>query len=637
MKHPLSPLAILWLSTAPMMAGAQVLDLDEITVSANLTPTEISRSGSAVSTLEADDLHDATSPSLLGTLDSLPGVSVVQNGPMGTSATVNVRGLGSEYIAVRIDGIDVSDPSATQAGFNDFGGLSGMVFNRAELLRGAQSALYGGTAAAGVLTLETLGLETAPEGLRYDVALEAGSHDTASAGFNMTQSEGPLTLAMAISKVRSAGFSAADESAGNTEADGFSRERLALGAAYDLAPGLTIGANAFRRLSESEFDEYGATPQDGTPDETSAAAETGARIFLNSDIGAWRNAGQLSYYQIDRASVSPTVSGFAETFESAFRGERTQFNYTLSRDFGAAWKLSLGADATRDKVRSTTIPGGSATLDQHGVFAELIYSPSDRLDVTGTLRHDQHSSFGGFNTGRLTVAYRPDTETVLRGMISSGYRPPSTNELFAFYPGNYPTRGNPNLQPETNDAVEIGVDRFFGRGGKLSATVFHQEFDNEIRYSSCPLTANFSGCQPGTQSTYENESGKTLRQGLELAATVPLSQRLTLDGSYTLLDTADPQGDRLTGLPRHDLSLGLSVDTGAQTTARLSLQHVADRIDRQGPMPDYTVVGMSVTHQLSDQTEAYLRVDNLFDEDYQTIRGYGTSGRAAYFGVRASF
>ena len=32
-----------------------------------------------------------------------------------------------------------------------------------------------------------------------------------------------------------------------------------------------------------------------------------------------------------------------------------------------------------------------------------------------------------------------------------------------------------------------------------------------------------------------------------------------------------------------------------------------------------------------------MRVENLFDKEYQTSGGYGTSDRALYFGVRASF
>jgi vitamin B12 transporter len=40
---------------------------------------------------------------------------------------------------------------------------------------------------------------------------------------------------------------------------------------------------------------------------------------------------------------------------------------------------------------------------------------------------------------------------------------------------------------------------------------------------------------------------------------------------------------------------------------------------------------------VNDRIELYARVDNLFDEQYQTVAGYGTLGRAAYAGVRVKF
>ena len=49
------------------------------------------------------------------------------------------------------------------------------------------------------------------------------------------------------------------------------------------------------------------------------------------------------------------------------------------------------------------------------------------------------------------------------------------------------------------------------------------------------------------------------------------------------------------------------------------------------------MVNAGLNYAVSDTAELYLRVDNLFDEQYQTVAGYGTSDRALYFGVSASF
>ena len=49
------------------------------------------------------------------------------------------------------------------------------------------------------------------------------------------------------------------------------------------------------------------------------------------------------------------------------------------------------------------------------------------------------------------------------------------------------------------------------------------------------------------------------------------------------------------------------------------------------------MVNAQLGYAFDNGVDAYVRVENLFDTDYEPIPGYETSGRAAYFGLRASF
>jgi vitamin B12 transporter len=622
--------------TAPQLLAQEAFQLDEITVSAGVTVAPIARSGVSVSTLDSADLVQASTPSLSGALANLPGVNVTQNGPMGSTASVSVRGLSERYLAVRIDGVDATDASSPQVQFNDFGGLTAGMVQRAELLRGAQSALYGGTAIAGVLTLDTLALGQAPDGDRYDVSLEVGSFGTIASNFAMTRRVGVTTFGLALNAAQADGFSSAEENAGNTEADGFERSRAAFGVQHALANGWVLGGNLFRQISSGAFDEYDLTPQDGTTDETYGYVSTGARLFAQGQAWGWDHSVQYSYFGSKRSLVSPTVSPtsvFSGPYASAFDSKRNALRYTASRDMTQAVRLSLGADGTRDSVKTTALPGGNAILQQGGVFAELGYSPTEQLDLSVVLRRDHHTSFGGFNTGRLAVAYQLNDQTTLRGMASTGYRPPSSNELFAVYPGS---TGNPDLGPETSKGFELGVDHRYDNGANISLTAFANNTDDAITYQFCPDATN-AFCNGGSVSTYANIAGITQRKGYELSGSLPLGAVFSLDGSYTYLFTRSPSRAPLRRTPRHDLNLALSAKLGADTTARLSMQRIGNRPDGGTMMPDYDVYGFSLVHRLTDTAEAYLRIENLFDKQYQTISGYGTSDRAFYFGLRASF
>jgi vitamin B12 transporter len=93
-------------------------------------------------------------------------------------------------------------------------------------------------------------------------------------------------------------------------------------------------------------------------------------------------------------------------------------------------------------------------------------------------------------------------------------------------------------------------------------------------------------------------------------------------------------------VPEHDLTLGVSAQWTSQFSSSISLSHIAGRADDgfpSVPQADYTVVNADLSYEINDSATAYLRVNNLFDEEYQTTNGYGTSDRAVFFGVRAKF
>src|SRR5208337_1366438 len=77
-----------------------------VVYSANLVPTDASKVGSTVNVITEKDIEKQSRPFLQDYLETLPGVSVSQNGPAGSVSTVNIRGVGNPYIKVLVDGID---------------------------------------------------------------------------------------------------------------------------------------------------------------------------------------------------------------------------------------------------------------------------------------------------------------------------------------------------------------------------------------------------------------------------------------------------------------------------------------------------------------------------------------------------
>ena len=578
--------------------------LDEIVISGNLTETPASRTGATVETLSQDAIEATGKPDLAGLIDTLPGVSLTANGGPGAVTTVRVRGLPTRYAPVFLDGIDITDPSGTQQDLN-FGSFTTLGLGRVELSKGSQSSLFGSEAVAGVINLTTARPEE--EGTQVSIAIEAGSYDTFSTTFGLQQKTDRTELSLTLSRFETDGFSAADENDGATEADGHSSSTLLLSGAYDLSGTVRLGLSGF--IIDTETDQDGFGPTDGPG--TEFALRKGVRLFAEIE-------GETIDHEVS-ISASRTDRDYPTGFTNAFAGERREVRYLGETSIGAKSGLAFGAQFSREDFSADA---NSGTYDIASIFGEVTTAVTDDLDLALSLRADDHSEFGSEVTGRIAAAYRPREGTILRASAGTGFRAPSLFELFS------PCCGNVALQPETSQSVDLGIEQQLG-AATLKATVFYVEIDDLIDFGA---------------ASYVQVPGTTTSQGLELGLDYAFANGLIGFANYTLTDAENDDGEALFRVPEHDLTLGLRGNVTDRLSGSVTVQHVADLIDTDGgfpasaiDLPDYTVVNLSAAYELRDGIELFGRIDNVLDEEYQTTRGYGTSDRAAYVGLRATF
>lgn len=616
----------------PSGALAQDIALDEIVVTANRTETARSRTGISASVIDSADRGAGQPVGVADAFSRLPGLSVSQQGAFGSPATLRIRGADQRYIAVFFDGVRVTDPSGVQTQF-DFGTLPAFAADRIEVLRGSQSALWGGSAVAGVVNITSA--RPTEEGTSQEIIAEAGTYGTINLGYTLTQKAGPLETSLTLSHLRTDGFSAA---AAGTEADGGETSRLAASLRYQVSDTLALGASVFAQKTKAEYDGYDATFTLTDADNQQERLETGARLFAELAAGNTAHVFEITGFRVSRDYDQQDGSD-ADTLRdlSGFAGSRLTFGWQATTEMSQALQLVYGIDTMTEKARYTNLPAGIADTTISGAFAQALWAVTPNLDVSATLRGDDHSSFGSFTTGRLALAWRPGDRTTLRAAAATGFRAPSIDELFGSYPGS-DFVGNPTLTPEESTSLELGVEHAFGNGASVSATAFRLGIDNLISYAPCPTNPDFS-CQAGTLNTLNNVAGQSVRQGVELAATLPLGDRVDLGLAYTYTDARRPNGTRIGLVAYNDLALSLTAEVNPALTAGVTVKHVSGRLDdfATGPLPDYTVVDATADFDLGAGRSAYLRVENVFDQDYQTSSGYAASGRAVYVGLRASF
>lgn len=631
-RHLLTTTAAVTGASLLMLAPAAAQDsapdafvLDEITVSANLAPTPRDRSGTSVDILTDDDMDRDGDVQLSDHLARLPGVSTSRQGPAGSASNLRIRGADRRYIAVYFDGIRIDDPSLVQTG-TDFGPLTTAGIGRVELLRGSQSALYGGSAVGGVVDISSRRPQR--DGLSQTARIEGGSFGTLRGDYTLSRRDARGEATLSLSHIRSDGFSAADENGGNTEADGFESTRIGLSTRYAVSDQLTLGAAAFLQESEIEYDGFVTDPVTFAStltdlDNVQDRREGGARVFAEWEAGRSTHLFEATAYRLRRINDEENVTTGGRDI-NRFRGTRLGLAYQGTTEISPDFTVVYGADIEQERARYDSLSGGSRSTGFAGVYAQALWAPGEDLDVSATARFDDNSDFGSALTGRLAVAWQATPSLTLRGVAATGFRPPSLDERFGVY-GTF--SGNPDLDPEKSRSFELGAEQEFAGGARIGVTLFDLRIRNLVQ-----TNASFT--------SLENVPGTSRRRGAELMGELPIGERVTLGAAYTYISARSADGDRLGQVPRHDLALSLDAAVTDRLSAGLSLKHVADRPDDGFPaqsMADYTVVNARFGYDITDTMEATLRIDNVFDEQYQQVAGYGTPDRSVFVGLSSRF
>lgn len=595
---------------APSMVAAQdlggtVITLEDIVVFGGLLPTDLETTGATIDVVDAEDIQ-RDGIAATAALADVPGVTVSGNGGLGGTATVRIRGLSGPYVGVRIDGIDVADPSAPQTSFN-FGTLTTGSLDRIAVVKGTQSAVYGSDAIAGVVEIESWRPEVS--GVSGKAQLEVGSFETRAANLSFGYLDDRAELAVSVGRVTSEGYPVRDT---DDEDDGFEQNTLNLFAAYQVSDAIRLGVSGLWADGTAEFDRS-ATDSSGEIDET----RRGLRLFGEVQTGAWLHELSFSRFETDRFD--------AEGFTREFLGARDTVEYLATGDLTSTMSLALGADWTEERAE---LDGDDYDASNAAVFAELKSTPVEALELSLTLRYDDYSDFDGQLSGRAALSYQLNDATLVRASLGTGYRAPSLYERFGPYAGSTP------LDPEDSLSFDLGVEHSYGDRGSVKATLFWAEIDNLIGFGTGPncLPSQAFGC-------YIQTDGTTETRGIELSGSYAITDRLRLSGAYTLTNTEN-DGDRVVRVPRHDFALALEADVTDRLQVGVNMTRVADALDGFGtltPLDDYTVWDVTARYDITDAASVYGAIDNIGDESYQTVRGFNAPERTIRFGIETTF
>ncbi|MDB3859853.1 TonB-dependent receptor [Paracoccaceae bacterium] len=595
MKKLLPITGLLFVSASTSLAQ-ETYDLGEIYVSAGLQEININKTGSSVLVLQSDELK-ANVFDAVNLLDSQPGIAMSSSGGVGSQTGIRLRGLSQSYVAVRVDGVDVSDPTGTQNSY-DFGGVIPFGFDQIEILKGSQSAIYGSEAIGGVLNFKTNTSNTL--GKKTDTNLTVGSNNTLAANFKYTQIQDSGSYALSINNTSTDGYSAKSD---NEEADPYSKTEIRFVVDQNISDQLTLGATAL--YSDEEIDYDGFDHETDHIDRSRAAGS----VYASFETGSVTNKITRSFSNTDRYDLNG--------WNKSFIGNRDVWSYTGQAIVNGA-NITFGYENIAEEAN---IDGQIEDYKETALVSEIIYALGNSSDISLAARQTSSKNYGDDTTFRIASINRHQNELTSRIVLSSGFRAPSLYELFdSFY-------GNSTFIPETSLNAEIGLVKKFTEATNLSVTIFNNTVDNLIEFNNDTFI-------------YEQNNGSTKTSGLELSSNLKVSDTVTVNADYTLT-TSETGNIKAVRVPKHDLVLAIEKQFNDNFSGLASLRVARDIEDTVWPsniqMPNYEIFDISLTYDINDKSSLYLQVQNLVDEKYETIKGYNTGGRQVFAGIRASF
>lgn len=578
--------------------------------------------GQAITVIDKDRLETTQTSVISDLLRTVPGVRVARNGGIGGVTSVFVRGGESSQTLVLIDGVRINDPSSPNAAF-DFGSLLTGNIDRVEILRGPNSVIWGSQAIGGVVNVRT---EVPTGALTFDAKGEYGYRNTAEVKANVSGTSGIVSGSIGGAYFRTDGISAL---AAGTERDGY--KNFAANGKLKIAftEDLSLDLRAYYNKGRVEFDDpFGATPD--TFPETENEQFVGY-IGLNANFADGRFRNRLAYTRTDlsRDGTEPNVPFSFNV--NTLRGTIDRFEYHGSFDIIDAVTLVFGVDHERT-FASTFFPAGGSTAPDEAKyrvtseFGQLIVRPFTGLTVTGGVRHDDYNLYGSQTTFGGNVAWTPNEgRTVLRGTYAEGYRAPTLTESVLPF-------GNPALKAETATNYDLGIEHNFLDGAvRTAATWYHRKSNNQISFSFV---------------TFQSENIARVRsEGLELELDIRPTDNLEVKAGYNIVDATSRSndgtfGNRLARRPKDSANASIDWKSpwGLEFGADILITGDSfDNLSNTVRLDGYQVFAFRATYPVSDGLELFGRVENAFDEKYQTVSGYNTYGRNATVGVRARF
>lgn len=548
-------------------------------------------------------------------LASIPGVHIVSNGGLGATSTVQLRGMNNNRTLVLIDGVKAQDPSST-SGAN----LSHLLINdieRIEVIKGAQSGIWGADAAAGVINIIT---KTPKLGTAGSILVEVGSFSTKKVGATIGHKMKKFDVQLSAQKVESDSFSVQSPKGDDVdkyEDDPYKNTTLNLKAGFNINDDARIALNVNTIDALKDYDSF------GNPDDTSMQSDIDNKLYgvnYTHTINNHTIGFKVEKSEFSRDEIGTVGTMWGEAVK-VFEGESNNIEINDKMKYATNDFVLFGLGQSDDTVKYSMTDNTTNNQENTNNYLYLTNSNTfDRVILTQSIRYDKYDNFDNKATGKLGIKYNAEKGKYISANIGTAYNVPNIMQEL-----NPWGTANDTLNPEDsrNFDLTIGID-------PLKVTFFESTIKDLIDWDTAT-------------SQYKNLDGKNTFKGYEIEYKNNFGTSTLFTLNYTSLSAKDKDGKDLAR--RADETLKLSLDYYGIKKLHLGIngEYIGERKEYnwggslKAQTGRYSVINLVANYNVSRALKTYVKVENAGDKEYQTVDGYATSPRAYYAGLKYNF
>lgn len=558
---------------APLIA-ADISATDTIIVTATRNEISIDDAIVPVRVITRDDIELSLATDLAELLRFEAGIDIGRNGGPGQATSVFMQGTESNHTLVLVDGVRINPGTIGGAAVQH---LAPEMIERVEIVKGARSALFGTDAIGGVINIITRNADTP----YAEAGLGGGSFDTRTAHISAGTSGKHGQLGATLNWQDTDGYAPRVES--DTKR-GYDNISVNIFGSRDIGAS-EVSVRHWRAAGNVEYLDFFLNPVDQNYENTATALQ------IDTPFSEVASSTLIFAHSVDeiRQQQSP------EFVESTRRTLDWQYTHALRNH-----TLTGGLYLVDENARSLSFGSGfDRDTDVRALFLQ------DQLNVERhrafvALRLSDHEGFGNVTTWNAEYAFDLTDDWVVSAGLGRAFRAPDASDRFGF-------GGNPDLQPETSNNAQVGLRYAAGNRHRFDVELFSNDLKDliEFDFESFTLVNIDSADIRGAQIGYEYRG-----------------DAYTVRTELVTQKAENASGARLLRRAEKSATVSYTQNIGAHRIG-VSLLASGEREDFGGAELDsYIVTNLTGQLQLGETLQLNARIENIFDEQYQTAANF---------------